>query len=42
MGKEDWRELRYFENFPLLSEDIESRLRRQGLGNHVVKTFDFA
>ena len=41
MGKEGWRELGHFEKFPLLSEAIDSRLRRQGLADHVVETFDF-
>ena len=41
MGKEGWRELRHFEKFPLLSEAIDSTLRRQGLADHVVKAFDF-
>lgn len=42
VGKEGWRELRHFEKFPFLSEAIDSRLRRQGLADHVVETFDFA
>lgn len=42
MGKEGWRELRHFEKLPLLGEDIDSRLGRQGLADHVVKTFDFS
>ena len=41
MGKEGWRELRHFEKFPLLSEAIDSGLRRQGLTDPVVETFDF-